>query len=251
MKGPLSYIGGKNRIANKIISVIPEHRTYVEPFGGGAQVLFRKEPSAVEVLNDLDGELVNFYRVCQIHHEELLRFLRFQLLSRKWYALLSETPPGSLTDIQRAARYFFLQKCSYGGMVARQNFAIHVTKHPTFSPKRIPEIINSAHERLQDVQIECLPYEQVLTKYDRPETFFYLDPPYFGVKVYNHNFDPDDFHILESRLRTLTGKFLVSINDHPEIRKIFSAYRTEEVTLHYSLQKHSVRRYAELLIRNY
>lgn len=136
-------------------------------------------------------------------------------------------------------------------MVARQNFAIHVTKHPTFSPKRIPEIINSAHERLQDVQIECLPYGQVLTKYDRPESFFYLDPPYFGVKVYNHNFDPDDFCSLESRLRTLTGKFLLSINDHPEIRKIFSAYRTEEIALHYSLQKHSGRRYAELLIRNY
>src|SRR5437763_1204349 len=138
MKGPLSYVGGKNRIANQIISLIPKHQTYVEPFGGGAQVLFRKNLSPVEVLNDIDGELVNFYRVCQVHHEELLRCLRFMLLSRKWYEALQNTQPGSLTDIQRAARYFFLQKSSFGGMVARQNFAAHITKHPTFTPKRIP-----------------------------------------------------------------------------------------------------------------
>src|SRR5579864_6871744 len=106
MKGPLSYIGGKNRIAQQIISLIPEHKTYVEPFGGGAQVLFRKKRSEVEVLNDLDGELVNFYRVCQAHHKELLRCLRYMLLSRKWYELLARTPPECLTDINRAARYF-------------------------------------------------------------------------------------------------------------------------------------------------
>src|SRR5207244_1761552 len=129
---PLSYVGGKNRLAGKIIALIPEHNTYVEPFGGGAQVLFRKAPSPVEVLNDIDGDLVNFYRVCQVHHEELLRCMRFTLLSRKWYDLLKNTPPESLTDIQRAARYFFLQKSSFGGMVARQSFATHVTKRASF-----------------------------------------------------------------------------------------------------------------------
>src|SRR5438874_793819 len=123
MKGPLSYVGGRNRLANQIISLIPKHNTYVEPFGGGAQVLFRKSPSEVEILNDIDGELVNFYRVCQAHHEELRRQLRFTLLSRKWYERLQSTPPETLIDIRRAARYFFLQKSSFGGMVARQNFA--------------------------------------------------------------------------------------------------------------------------------
>ena len=251
MRGPLSYVGGKNRLASQIISLIPKHKTYVEPFAGGAQVLFRKAPSEVEVINDLDGELVNFYRICQSHHEELLRCLRYTLLSRKLHKLMTHTPPDSLTDLMRAARYFFLQKTSFGGRVARQNFAIHITKRPTFSPKRIPEIITAAYERLQDVQIECLPFELVIDRYDRPTTFFYLDPPYYGARFYKHNFSDDDFRRLESTLRTIKGKFLLSINDHPAIRKIFSAYRTDRVALHYSLQKHSGRRYTELLIRNY
>jgi DNA adenine methylase len=110
MQGPLSYIGGKSRIANQIISLIPEHKTYVEAFAGGAQVLFRKEPSVVEVLNDLDGELVNFYRVCQSHHEELMRYLKFTLLSRRWYEHLLKVQPDSLTDIQRGRQIFLPPK---------------------------------------------------------------------------------------------------------------------------------------------
>lgn len=251
MKGPLSYVGGKNRLAAQIISLIPKHQTYVEAFAGGAQVLFRKAPSPVEVLNDMDSELVNFYRIARFHHEELLRSLRYTLLSRKWYDDLVKTDPSSLTDIQRAARYFFLQKCSFGGRVARKNFAVHVTKTPTFRPARIPEMIHSSYARLQNVQIECLSYEKVIEKYDRPTTFFYLDPPYFGVKLYNHNFSADDFETLKSRLDHLQGKFLLSINDTPEIRKLFAAYHIQETTIYYSLQKHSGRRYTELLIRNY
>src|SRR6266567_5316262 len=236
MQGPLSYVGGKNRLAKHIISLTPKHNTYVEPFAGGAQVLFRKEPSEVEVLNDLDGELVNFYRVCQAHHEELLRSLRYTLLSRKLYGLLARTPPENLTDISRAARYFILQKCSFGGMVARKNFAAHITKRPTFTPKRIPEIIDAAYKRLQDVQIESLPYEQVLEKYDRLTTFFYLDPPYYGVKLYNHNFTDDDFVSLKRHLSGLKGKFLLSINDHPRIRKLFEGFKMDEVAISYTLQ---------------
>jgi DNA adenine methylase len=119
MKGPLSYIGGKNRIAAQIIARFPKRSTYVEAFAGGAQAFFRKEPSTVEVINDLySGELVNFFRVCQSHYQELIRSLNFILLSRKWYSFLIKTPPEILTDIQRAARYFIIQKCSLGGMVA-------------------------------------------------------------------------------------------------------------------------------------
>jgi len=88
MIGPLSYIGGKRALAKRIIQILPKHTTYVEPFAGGAQVLFHKEPSPVEILNDLDGEIVNFFRVLKEHHEELVRYFRFVVVSRKWYALL-------------------------------------------------------------------------------------------------------------------------------------------------------------------
>ena len=94
MIGPLAYIGGNNRLAKRIISMLPEHVTYVEPFAGGAQVLFHKKPSQVEVLNDLDLEIVNFFRVCQHHHEELNRYLKYCLISRQWYDLLTSEKTG-------------------------------------------------------------------------------------------------------------------------------------------------------------
>src|ERR1035441_9632524 len=89
MIGPLSYIGGKRAIARPLIALFPDHITYVEAFAGGAQVFFHKERSKVEVLNDLDGEIVNFYRVCQYHYQELVRYLNYCLMSRRWYDLLS------------------------------------------------------------------------------------------------------------------------------------------------------------------
>src|SRR5579864_657289 len=182
MRGPLPYVGGKNRLANQIIPLIPEHTCYVEPFCGGAQVFFRKPRSDVEVLNDLDGELVNFYRVCQQHYEELIRYLRFVLTSREWFEQQKKTPPESLTDIQRAARYFYLQKNCFGGRVKGQNFGFHVSQKARFNPTQVPETIAATHERLSRVQIERRPYEQILDAYDRPTTFFYIDPPYYGIK---------------------------------------------------------------------
>jgi len=251
MKGPLSYVGGKNRIADAIISKFPQHITYVEPFAGGAQVLFHKEPSKVEVLNDLDGELVNFYRVCQSHHEELMRVMRFMLLSREWFQRLQKTPPDTLTDIHRAARYFYLQKGAYGGRVNRQNYAIHVIQRPNFSSERLSELIGETHKRLARVQIERLPYEKVLKRYDRKTTLFYLDPPYYGVKLYHHNFEHDDFEQLADKLAELSGKFVLSINDTPEVREIFSRFNIGEIPITYSLQRSEGKRFTELLIKNH
>src|SRR5580693_2889049 len=159
MVGPLPYIGGKNRLATKIISLLPEHSAYVEPFAGGAQVLFHKPPSNVEVLNDLDYEIVNFFRVCQWHYEELVRYLRFCFVSRSLHELHVRTDPTTLTDIQRAGRLFYLQKNSWGGLIVRQKFHYGVAQPSNYNPARIPEIIEQAHRRLQRVQIESLPYE--------------------------------------------------------------------------------------------
>src|ERR1051325_9460809 len=99
MIGPLSYIGGKRRLAPLIIRLLPAHVTYVEPFAGGAQVFFHKAPSAVEVLNDWDCEIVNFLRVCQHHSEELIRCLRFAVASRRLFALFSSQSVETLTDV--------------------------------------------------------------------------------------------------------------------------------------------------------
>ena|ERR1017187_1787667 len=251
MVGPLCYIGGKNRLATKIIPLFPEHTTYVEPFAGGAQVFFHKKPSRVEILNDLDGEIVNFFRVCQWHHEELLRSLRFYLVSRKWFEILLATDPGNLTDIQRASRFFYIQKNCFGGLIVKQDYHYCLVRPPNYNPKRLPEIINKVHERLQAVQIECLPYEQILAKYDRPETLFYLDPPYWGRKLYKFNFAEKDFADLNQRLHEIRGKFLLSLNDLPETREMFAGFNILPVQISYTAQMHAGKRYREILIKNF
>ncbi len=251
MIGPLPYIGGKRAIAKKIISVFPKHTTYVEPFSGGAQVFFRKEPSKVEVLNDLDGEMVNFFRVCQQHHEELVRYLRFMLVSREWHELLKATNPTTLTDVQRAARHLYLLKNSYAGLIRHLNYKCHVVQPPGLDPERLPEIIAETHKRLARVQLENLPYEKVLKKFDRPDTLFYLDPPYFGLKLYRHNLTTADFETMAVRLGQLKAKFVLSLNDVPEVHRIFKQFQFREIDLFYTAQKIAGRRYCEVLITNF
>jgi DNA adenine methylase len=251
MIGPLSYIGGKRSLAKRVIAIFPEHVTYVEAFAGGAQVFFHKQPSRVEVLNDLDGEIVNFFRVCQQHYEELLRYFRFCLVSRKWFDLLRVTDPATLTDVQRAARYLYLLKGSFASLVRHPNYHWHVVQPPGFNLERLPELIENAHKRLERVQIECLPYEEILKRYDRPATLFYLDPPYWGRKLYRYNLEPEDFEKLAERLGTLRGKFILSLNDVPEVRALFRRFRIKQVQLSYTAQKKSGRRYPEVLITNF
>lgn len=249
--GPIPYIGGKRRIAKQIVAIFPPHQTYVEAFAGGAQVFFCKPPSRVEVLNDLDWQVVNFFRVCQQHYEELLRCLRFMVVSRTWFELFEKQNPSSLTDIQRAARFLVLHKMSYAGLVRHQNYNYSIVSPPSFNPGRLPELIERTHERLQRVQLECLPYEQILERFDRPSTLHFCDPPYYGIKLYNYNFTDNDFLMLEQRLRALKGKFVLSLNDVPEVRRIFRGFRFQEIELAYTAQQIAGKRFRELLITNF
>ncbi len=251
MVGPLAYLGGKNRVAQKIISVIPEHTCYIEPFCGGAQVFFHKEPSQVEILNDRDEDIFNFLRVCQLHHQELVRYLQFCTASRKWFELFQKQDPKTLSDIQRAARFFYLQKNCYGGMVTRKNFAVSVQDGSNYNPHRIPMVLHMAHERLLQVQLECLPYQEILRKYDRETTFFYLDPPYFGLPYYKFNFTEANYVELASLLKTLKGRFLLSLNDRPEVREIFNDFKIHGLIFSYSSQRKAGKIYKEVLISNY
>ncbi|MGA2434703.1 MAG: DNA adenine methylase [Bryobacteraceae bacterium] len=251
MIGPLPYIGGKNRLAKQIIALLPEHLTYVEAFAGGAQVFFHKQPSEVEILNDLDGEVINFFRVCQWHYEELVRYLRFCPPSRKLFELVSATAPQTLTDVQRAARFFYLQKNAFGGLIVKRAFHYGVTQRQNYTLDRIPEALEQAHRRLQRVQLESLPYEKILEKYDRTTTLFYLDPPYWQRKLYKFNFRDEDFEQLNQRLQGLKGRFVLSLDDHPEIRRIFRAWRIQRAAIHYTAQRKAGKRFGELLIMNF
>lgn len=252
MKSPISRTGGKSRLAETIIRLIPTHRTYVEPFCGAGQVFFRKGLSPVEVLNDIDGELITFFRICQSHPDEFLRCIKFHLTSRKWFEILQKSDPATLTDINRAVRFYFLNKTCFGGKAVGQNYGYGISAPTRFSPEKLPESIRAVHERLAKTQIECLPYQQILKRYDSPETFFYLDPPYWlPLDYYEHNFRESDFKALNEQLHDLKGQFILSLNDRPEVRKLFSDFTIQAVDVHYSCgRKKTGKRNGEVLIHN-
>jgi DNA adenine methylase len=256
MDSPLCYIGGKSRLSDIISQGIPEHKSYCEVFAGAAWVFFRKEPSKYEFLNDLDGNLIAFYRVVQNHLEEFLRQFKWLLSSHEWWDDWNkQLEAGGLTDIQKAARYYYVQRHSFAGKVAGKSWGTGADRLPRINLLRLEEEMSQVHLRLSRVTIENLDYQTFIKRYDKPDTFFYLDPPYYKCPFYRFNFySLDDFKNLATILSSISGKFIMSINDHSEIRAIFKDFGIRGVRVPYSAGvKHAKRNMTghELLISNF
>ena len=253
MKSPLSgWIGGKSQLAKRIIERIPAHACYVEPFAGGAWVLFRKPESDVEVINDLNRDVVTLYRVVQHHLEEFVRYFKWMLVSRDEFERMKLVEPETLTDVQRAARFFYLQKCCFGGRIVKPTFGTAVTRPPKLNLLRVEEDLSAAHLRLARIYVECLPYGQVIEKYDRPDTFFFVDPPYWGCENYygKEMFSREDFNRLREILAGIKGRFLLTLNDIPEVRDMFREFKIDSESLTYTVGK-GVKPAKEVFITNY
>lgn len=253
-KSPLCWIGGKSLLAKTIIDRMPPHETYCEVFAGAGQVFFRKPESRYETLNDIHGELVTFYRVLKHHLEEFCRQFRWMLSSREWWQdWTRQLAAGGLTDVQRAAMFYYIQRGGFGGKVAGRTFGAGPQQRPRVNLVRIEEDLSEAHLRLARTNIERLPYGDFLARYDRPETFFYLDPPYWGMEDYygKEVFARADFTLMAEQLAGLRGKFLLSLNDVPEVRVVFAGFRIESVSTRYSCAKTTNKPVREVLISNY
>lgn len=249
----IPYFGGKTRLAKTIIDQIPEHLCYVEVFAGAAAVFFGKEPSKTEIINDFDRELVTLYRAVQNHPEELHRMFKYTLVAREEFNRLMRAEPDTLTDIQRAAGYLYLQRTCYGGKVHQRTFGTITTGRPRLNLFTLEAVLEEAWRRLAQVIIECMDFRELIPRYDRPHTFFYLDPPYWDIIGYEHNFVEQDFVDLAKVLAAIRGHFLMSINDTPEVREIFSRFNIQEVALKYSMGRATGSRNklrTELLISN-
>ncbi len=253
MKSPLAYVGGKSKLSKRIIEMIPQHKTYCEVFAGGGWVFFRKPSSKYEVLNDLDSDLISFYRVLQNHLEEFLKQFKWVLSSREWFEDWKNQSDGrGLTDIQKAARYYYLQRQCFGGRVKDRSFGISIEGPPRINLLRLEEELSAVHLRLSGVTIENLSWADLVTRYDRPRTFFYLDPPYYSDPCYKHNFESlDDYRRMAALLSTISGRFVLSINDHPEIRPVFQSFNIMPVNLDYSISQKEITEGKELLISNF
>jgi DNA adenine methylase len=221
MNGPLCWIGGKSFAAKAIIGRFPEHVCYVEPFAGGAQCFFRKDRSKVEVLNDLDSDLMNFYRCVQRWPGRVAHLLCAMPHSRALFIELLAEPPGRRGPLARAARTWYLQKTSFAGKVSGASFGYSRQRPERSMPERIVESLRGAAERLHQVTLECLPWQDILKRYDSPETLFYCDPPYVGMPYYRHNLAEAGHRELSGALRALKDSFVLSYNDAPLIRELY------------------------------
>lgn len=231
----IPWIGGKRRLAKHILPLFPVHTCYVEPFAGAAAMFFLKEPSQVEVLNDCNNELITLYRVLQNHPDEFHRQFRWSIISRQMYEWLKETIPNTLTDIQRAARFYYLQKMAFGGKVSGQTFGVATTDPPRLNLLRVEQDLSNAHTRLARCYIEHLDWSKCMDKYDRPQTLFFCDPPYWQTEGYGVEFDYDQYIALAAKMSLIKGKVILTINDHPDMRSIFERFKIEKVKIKYSV----------------
>jgi len=247
------WVGGKRRLAPHILPLLPDHTCYVEPFAGAAGLFFAKPPSKVEVLNDVNDDLVCLYRVVQHHLDEFVRQFRWALTSRQMYAWLQKTRPETLTDIQRSARFFYLQKLSFGGKVDHQSYGTSTTTSARLNLLRLEEDLSAAHLRLHQVTIEHLDWQACIARYDRYHTLFFCDPPYYGTEGYGVDFGLEQYDRMAELLRTMKGKAAVTVNDIPAMRQAFAGLTVKRLNIRYTLGKSGSGRQerGELLVMNY
>lgn len=249
MNSFISWIGGKRQLRNQILEYFPEKETYeryIEVFGGAGWILFSRESHAkMEVYNDVNGQLVNLFRIVKYHPEALQKELEWVLMSRELFFDSIQDVYG-LTDIQRAARFWIAIKESFGSDC--RSFGV--------SPRDLKNAVNflkEASERLKKVVIENVDFEQLIKTYDRPNALFYLDPPYYDAEhYYPDRFNFEDHERLRNTLDCIKGKFIVSYNDCEFIKKLYKEYNIIEVDRQLNLtSKNKNRTYKELIIKNY
>lgn len=249
------WLGGKRNLARRICARLDAMpcQTYAEPFVGMGGIFLRRQvrPRA-EVINDKGRDIANLFRILQRHYVQFLDVLKFGLTTRAEFERLVQVNPDTLTDLERAARFLYLQRTAFGGKVSGRNFGVSRDRPGRFNLTTLEPMLEDLHTRLAGVVIECLDWSDFLPRYDGDGTLFYLDPPYWGCEddYGRAMFARDDFTRLADQLRQIEGRFLMSINDVPEIRDLFSWARIDPVATTYTVGNHANRSdaRAELLI---
>lgn len=249
MNSFISWIGGKKSLRKKILEQFPAEGSferYIEVFGGAGWVLFSKGQHAkMEVYNDVNGQLVNLFRIVKYHPEALQKELDWILMSREQFFNALQAVKG-LTDVQQAARFWIAIKESFG--VDCKSFGVR-----NRDMHNAVALLQEASDRLNKVVIENVDFEQLIKTYDRTGTLFYLDPPYYEAeKYYSDRFNPEDHIRLRDTLGKIKGKLLLSYNDCPKTRELYQGYKIIAVDRADNLAtKNQSRRYREIIVKNY
>lgn len=250
LKPPIPRMGGKSRLRKTILERIPEHTCYVEPFFGVGWVYFGKEPSKVEVINDIDKELINMFRMIKYHAPEIERVLEYEFSGRDMFEEYKHCTVEYLTEIQRAVRFLYLISQSFAGKGSTYGYGTNKGPAPQIFYKGV---LSDIKERLRNTYVENKSFEDIIKRYDRPHSFFFCDPPYFETAGYGSEFGQNEHLLLRDTLADIKGKFMVTINDHPQVREWYKHFNIEEVKVAYSVSKEQKARkeYGELIITNY
>jgi len=238
----LGWIGGKTKLANKIISMMPKHKVYVEPFLGGGSVFFKKQLADVNVINDIDKDLINFYKGVRDSGCEKIGACKM---------------PKNRIEFDRAKESQANDICSYLG-VNKRAYGRNNTK-PHFSDaiaKRGDNAVNFRgkcdryKDKLKQAKILNKDYKDAVNQYDSKDMLAYIDPPYFAVKgYYNHNeINPEE---VAKVVKSMKGKAIISYNNHPRVRKAFAGLKFHKVKTKYSINSGALKSATELLITNF
>ena len=248
-KAPIAWFGGKYYLARWIIEQMPDHRVYIEPFGGMANVLLKKQPSEVEVFNDLDGRVVNFFRVIRDNSsfQELKRRCELTPYSREEFSKLCEVPEPK-DPIGRAWWFFVRCRQARGGLGVSK-----ITKNAwatsTRTRRQMPEPISkylsaldgleAVADRFRQVVIERMPAIELIKKYDKPDVLFYCDPPYPGstrsggrADMYAVEMTDTEHEQLLEILRHCVGKVMISSYDSDLYQRHLSQWRRVDKSMH-------------------
>ena len=239
-----SRFGGKRNLAKRICAIIDAdaraggHTTYAEPFiGMGGVFLRRTSRPRAEFINDRQREVYNLFRILQEHYVAFLDLLRFQITTQAGFERLVAVDPETLTDLQRAARFLFLQRTAFGGKISGRNFGIATDRPARFNLTTLEPDLEALHERLSGVTVTCMDFAAFIDRIDRPSVLFYLDPPYFGCEddYGKALFSRDRFEDRAEQLGRLRGHFILSLNDVPEVREVFGRFEITEVKTSYTI----------------
>lgn len=231
INSPFKWVGGKSRLRQHIIPLIPKHTCYVELFAGAAWVLFGKPPSDVEVLNDIDQDLITFFRVVREKPEELIASFEGELVSRAEFNKLADLPADQLSDVQRAHRFYYLIMAGWGGELNYPRFQTSIKDgghgNRLFGAlAHLRQRIEPVYRRLQTVLIENLNWSECFQRYDSTTTFFYVDPPYpqNGANYANNMRNWEEHNHLTRFLAKAQGKWILSSYNNPEVRSMYDGY---------------------------
>ncbi len=228
MRSPLVWLGGKGRLAERIQPLLPKperHLTYVEPFCGGASILFSRRPAGIEVINDANGDVVHFFQTLRDHGDDLRAYLQGTPYARQVFEDWREKSPDTLTPLERAARFFTLSRASFmasGDRKPSWAYARIDDNRARSVMKVVDDELLKVRDRLRQVYIEHGDALDVITRFDAPQTVFYCDPPYHPDTRSDGGYadELEDHDELLDTLEAVQGMVALSGYPHPSYDRL-------------------------------